>query len=403
MRERDGASGPGTLLRMAIFGALVGVACGAASALFLALLASATAFREAHESIVYALPIAGLAIGAVYERWGAPIRGGTDLAIDTAARGLGRLPLRMAPMVLLGTVATHLFGGSAGREGTAVQIGASLADDVAHRLGLAKEMRRQLVIAGIAGGFGAVFGTPFAGALFALEVTSAKRDDRASAVPAVVASLVGDIVCRALGAAHAAYPTIAPLALRPSTVAKAALVGSGMALATIAFVELTERLTRALQSSLPRLPIRMFVGGVAVVAMWKAIGTSEYLGLGLPTIARAFHDPTLPAHTFAAKLVFTSVTLASGFVGGEVTPLFFVGATLGSVLARWLGLPIELGAGIGLAAVFGAAAKTPIALTIMAVELLGLGVLPYAAVACAIAHLGTGDRGIYRSQRALGR
>jgi H+/Cl- antiporter ClcA len=147
----------------------------------------------------------------------------------------------------------------------------------------------------------------------------------------------------------------------------------------------------------------MFVGGIAVVVMWKLIGTSDYLGLGVPMIVRSFTDPNLPWFAFAAKLVFTAVTLSAGFLGGEVTPLFFVGATLGSVLARVLGLPIELGATLGLAAVFGAAANTPIALSIMAIELVGAGALPHVLIVTVIAYILTGHRGIYPAQRLLRR
>ncbi len=151
-------------------GGLVGVVSGVASALFLYLLDLATDFREQHTALVYTLPVAGLVLGGVYERWGKPIRGGNNLVLDSVHEGDVRLPLRMAPMVLLGTVLTHLFGGSAGREGTAVQMGGSLADAVARRLRVSAATRRELLAAGIAGGFGSVFGTPIAGTLFGLEV-----------------------------------------------------------------------------------------------------------------------------------------------------------------------------------------------------------------------------------------
>ena len=387
------------LFKWTWLGAAVGIACGAASAVFLLLLDSVTRFREAHEVIVYSLPIAGLLIGVVYERWGKPIEGGNDLVIDTIHDGSTQLPLRMAPMVLVGTVLTHLFGGSAGREGTAVQMGASLADAIAHALRLAKEARRQLLAAGIAGGFGAVFGTPIAGALFGLEVASVGRIETEALVPALVASLVGDWVCRHLGVVHTAYPAMPLVELTPLVLAKLAVLGLAMGVTAMAFVALTHGLKKRLAERIPRLPLRMFFGGLVVVLMWKALGTSAYLGLGVPVIVQAFTDPNLPVYAFAAKLVLTSVTVASGFLGGEVTPLFFVGATLGSVLARWLGLPLALGAGAGLAAVFGAAANTPLALSVMAVELLGAGAFPHVVIVTVIASLLSGPRGLYPSQR----
>ena len=382
-------------------GALVGLVSGAASAAFLLLLEGATHLRESHMAIVYALPVVGIALGLVYERWGTSFKGGSDLIIDTIHEHRIQLPLRMAPMVLVGTVLTHLFGGSAGREGTAVQMGASLADDIAHRLYLTKRTRRILLIAGIAGGFGSVFGTPVAGALFGLEVLVIGRLEIRALVPALVASFVGDFVTRRLGVVHTPYPRLAHVPITLALLFELALIGAAMALAAVAFVELTHHLKAFLQKRIPRLPVRMFLGGCAVVVMWRLVGGGDYLGLGVETIVRAFHDPSLPWFAFAAKLLFTAVTLSAGFLGGEVTPLFFVGATLGAVLARLFGLPIELGAGVGIAAVFGAAANAPLALSIMAVELLGWNVMPHVFVVTAIAFLLAGHRGIYAAQRLV--
>jgi len=382
-----------------VLGALVGVVAGVASTVFLLLLDLATHARETHLEIVYALPLAGIGLGFVYERWGVPIKGGSDLVIDTIHEARAQIPLRLAPMVLVGTVLTHLFGGSAGREGTAVQMGASLADAISHRLRLAPELRRLLLVAGMAGGFGSVFGTPFAGAVFGVEVLAIGRLELRGLVPAFVAAVAGDFTSRHLGIVHTPYPQIAYVPITLLLLAKLVLIGITMALAAIAFVELSHRLKALLQTWLPRLPVRMFVGGVLVVMMWQLVGDSDYLGLGVPTILRAFRDPSLPSWAFAAKIGFTAVTLAAGFLGGEVTPLFFVGATLGSVMARLTGLPIELGAGVGLAAVFAAGANAPLALSVMAVELMGLHIMPHVFVVTAVAFLLAGHRGIYVAQR----
>lgn len=384
--------------RWLALGALVGVACGAASALFLWLLERATSLRLAHERIVFALPLAGLVIGWLYERFGQAIKAGNNLIIDTIHDDGPEVPLRMAPMVLIGTVLTHVFGGSAGREGTAVQMGASLADFLAQRLRLDKSMRRQLLAAGAAGGFGSVFGTPLAGALFGLEFIELGRIQYRALVPALVASVIGDWTTRALGIRHTAYPTVHALSLTPLLLVKWLVFAIAIAAVTFVFIELIHWLKRRGERVLPRLPLRMLVGGAAVVAMWQALGTSDYLGLGVPTIVRAFSDPSLPTAAFAWKLVFTVVTLAAGFLGGEVTPLFFVGAALGNLLARLLGIPLELGAGVGLAAVFAAAANTPIALSLMAMELLGVAILPHVAIVCVVAYMLSGRRSIYPAQ-----
>jgi H+/Cl- antiporter ClcA len=393
----------GVLAQWTLLGVTVGALCGVASAIFLVLLERATQFREAHEVIVYTLPLAGAIIGLVYERWGTSIEGGNNLIIDTIHDDTPQVPLRMAPMILVGTVLTHLFGGSAGREGAAVQMGASLADEIAHRFRVPRETRRQLLSAGIAGGFGSVFGTPIAGIVFGLEVTTIGRIEYDALVPAMLASIVGDFVTRQLGVRHTIYPELAQIDFSLAVFGKLCIVGIAMAGATVAFVECTHRLKRRLSKAVPRLPIRMFLGGLVVVGMWKLVGTSDYLGLGVPTILRSFSDPTLPTFAFAAKLVFTVVTLSAGFLGGEVTPLFFIGATLGSVLGRVLGLPIELGAGVGLAAVFAAGANTPLALSIMAVELCGRAAFPHVFIVAVIAYLLSGHRGIYPAQRLVRR
>lgn len=388
-----------TLFQWAVLGALVGVACGLGSAVFLTLLEHATAFRIAHPQLVFALPLAGLLIGAFYAQWGGSIRGGNNLVLDTMHQDAPQLPLRMAPMVVLGTVLTHLFGGSAGREGTAVQMGASLADAVAHRVRARPSLRRQLLAAGISGGFGSVFGTPIAGAIFGLEVVCIGRMEYDALLPALIAAIVGDLVTRGLGVGHTHYPQPPPLSMTPVVLAKWVLFGVVVALTSMAFIELTHRLKHLLEQRVPKLPLRMMLGGAAILALWKLVGSDDYLGLGVPVILRAFSDPHLAPYAFAAKLVFTSVTLSAGFLGGEVTPLFFIGATLGAVLARLLGLPLDLAAGVGLAAMFGAAANTPIALSVMAVELLGANVLPHVAIVMVVAYVATGHRGIYPGQR----
>lgn len=382
-------------------GAVVGVFCGAASALFLFLLEEVTAYRTGHELIVYFLPLAGLVIGVLYARFGESIKAGNNLVIDTIHDEGPEIPLRMLPMVLVGTVLTHLFGGSAGREGTAVQMGASLSDFVSHRARLSRELRVQLLAAGVAGGFGSVFGTPIAGAVFGLEFVVLGRIEYRALVPALVASVVGDMTTRALGIGHTAYPAAPHVAISPLLCLQWLVFAVAIAVTSIVFIELTHFLRRQGERRVKHLGVRMAIGGVVIVLLWKVIGTSDYLGLGVPMIVSSFSDGGVVEWAFAMKLLFTAITLGAGFLGGEVTPLFFIGAALGGVLAPVLGIPAELGAGVGLAAVFASASNTPLALSIMAVELLGANVLPHVMIVCVVAYLITGHRSIYPAQRVV--
>ena len=373
---------------LAVAGA-VGVLAGTASAFFLGALDAVTAAREFRPWLTWALPLAGLALGWALERLGT---GGTSVVV-AALRGGPRIPAGMAPIALGGTLVTHLFGGSAGREGTAVQMGGSLADALAGRLGLGAGARRLAVVAGVAGGFGSVFGTPLAGAVFALELGGWSWMGGAVAV---TGSLVGDLVARGWGARHADYPAIAWVG-DVGLVWRWIVFAVAVAAVTTGFVALQGEIRRA--GAGWRLPVRMAVGGAVVVALWRLAGTDAYLGLGVPQIQEAFADPGLPGEMFAWKAVFTAVTVGSGFPGGEVTPLFFVGATLGNALARGLGIPLALGAGVGMAAVFACAARAPLALAVMAGELLGVGVVPHALVVCGVGAWLMRGPGIYEGGR----
>lgn len=377
----------------------IGASCGLCAALFLSLLELATSYRERQPGLVFALPLVGVLLGLAYERYGERAGLGTNLVIDALLHGGPYVPRRMAPMVVLGTITTHLFGGSAGREGTAVQMGASLADAWSRLIDPATKMRLRLLRAGVAGGFAAVFGTPIAGVIFALELPVIGALSAEALPSCLLAALVGDAVTRATGVEHTPFPTVDARAMDALALLRLVPLALCVAAVAVAFVRLTALVKRLLVRLSPRLPVRMLVGGVALVLSWRMVASDRLLGLGVPTIVAAFHDRALSPLLWLGKLWFTALTIGAGFIGGEVTPLFFMGATLGNALAQPLQLPLDVCAAVGLAAMFGCIAKTPIALTIMAVELFGAGLAPSVALVCTLAFVLTGRHGIYAQRR----
>jgi H+/Cl- antiporter ClcA/PII-like signaling protein len=414
----------GYLVKWLTIAAVLGTVVGSAVAFFLWSLERATQTRFEYPSLLFLLPLGGLAIGLMYHFFGKSVESGNNLIIDQIHEPSGNVPARMAPLVLIGTVLTHLFGGSAGREGTAVQIGGSLAADLGRRLRLSKHDSRILLMAGVAAGFGAVFGTPLAGAVFAMEVLAIGRMSYESLIPCLAASIVGDCTVRGWGLAHSKYyitsvistaaPVYSPLSFPLMTKVIAAAIAFG--LAAVVFAELTHRLHRAFAAIVPWPMVRPVLGGVVIIAMVYLVGTRDYLGLGTNadpatpdavTIQSCFLAGGATYWSWWWKILFTAVTLGSGFKGGEVTPLFFIGAALGNTLARMMGAPIDLFAGLGFVAVFAGATNTPLACTIMGLELFlpnspglmnsGFGI--YLPVACFLAYFVSGHSGIYSSQR----
>lgn len=395
------------LLILAPMSALVGSACAA----FLWSLDVATRTRFAHPWLLYLLPAAGVAIGLLYHWLGRSVEGGNNLIVEQIHEPGGGVPLRMAPLIFLGTVVTHLFGGSAGREGTAVQLGGSLASWVGKLFRLDEEGMRVLLMAGIAAGFGAVFGTPLAGAVFALEVLAVGRVEYGALVPCLVAAILGDWTCSLWGIHHSAYQigflhdALGKIAIDALLLVKTAIAGVLFGLAGLVFAEANHGVSALFKRWIGFAPLRPLVGGVLIIGLVFLFDTRDYLGLGVwsPDPAAAtiagFFDKPADYHSWALKMLFTVATLSTGFKGGEVTPLFFIGAALGSALAGVLGAPVSLFVGLGFVAVFAGAANTPLACTIMGIELFGATHGVYIATACFVAYLCSGHSGIYLSQR----
>ena len=303
----------------------------------------------------------------------------------------------MAPLVLFGTLATHLFGGSAGREGTAIQIGGAIADRFTKVLKLSEIDRKIVLIAGISAGFASVFGTPLAGGVFALEVLVLGRIRLDAVIPSFMAAVFANYFCEVWGVTHTIYHISSVAAMTPANLLWSLLAGIIFGLVAMLFSKTTHFWNHLFSKQIKYPPLRPVIGGLILAITLYLMGTTKYIGLGIPTIVDAFNI-NLNSYDFLIKLLLTSFTLGAGFKGGEVTPLFFIGATLGNVLIWFIPLPMSLLAGMGFVAVFAGATNTPIACTLMGIELFGIESGVFIALACCTAYLFSGHSGVYSSQ-----
>lgn len=401
--------------RWLLFVIPLGILTGSACALFLWSLDRVTALQTSHDWMLYLLPVAGAGVVWLYQVTGKNSEAGNNLIIDEIHQPGGGVPFRMAPLVLFGTLVTHLFGGSAGREGTAVQMGGSIAAGIGRVIpGLTAEQLRILLMAGIAAGFGGVFGTPVAGTVFALEVLAVGRMSYAALVPCFLASVISDQVCLAWGIEHTHYAvttgsgdTAASLTtVKVQWILWSVVLGMVAGWVGTLFAEFTHRLKAFWASAIKWPLLRPVCGGLVVIGLTLLIGTRDYLGLGVSsanpeavTIVSCFRPGGAHYESWFLKLVLTAVTVSCGFKGGEVTPLFFIGAALGNSFASLLGLPVDVFAAIGLTAVFAGATNTPLACILLGIELFGGSLTINFAAACIAAYSFSGHTGIYASQR----
>ena len=389
------------LFKWSLVAIFIGVFSGSASAVFLLLLNWAKTTRDANHWLLFLLPLGGFLVALSYSVWGKSVNRGNNLIVEEVQKPSAVISLLMAPLVLIGTIITHVLGGSAGREGTAIQMGSSIADQLNFLTKFSDKERKILLMCGMAAGFSSLFGTPLAGTIFALEVVFVGKLLYDGFIPVLLSALIAYFVCGLWPVEHTHY-TI-------GVIPKLSVVNLGfIVLAAIAF-GVTARLFSSVlfwlsvqfKKYIPSILFRPVIGGALIAGLITLLGF-KYAGLGLNTIVSSF-SVEQGFDVFAAKLAVTVLTLSSGFKGGEVTPLFFIGATLGSALSFVIPLPIGLLAGVGFVAVFSGATNTPIACTLMGLELfasesLGLSLPVFLALGCFVSYYSSGHTGIYSSQ-----
>ena len=387
-----------TLGKWLLLAVVTGVCCGLVGSLFHIGVHEVTRLREARPWLLLCLPVLGLIIVGFYKLTGTEGKGTNDV-IDAVHHGKP-LPLLLLPAIFLGTVLTHLGGGSAGREGAALQMGGTIGFHVGRLLHMDDRDMRIATLSGMAAFFSALFGTPLAATMFAIMVISIGVFYHVAFIPCLTASLVAYWISLEMGVEPTRFLVEAPELYGP-TMIRIAILAALCAVVSMLFCNTVHAAERQLQKWIPNAWLRVAAGGIAVIALTWLCRSNDYNGAGMAVVTRAIEEGTAHPTAFLWKILFTAVTLGAGFKGGEVVPSFFVGATFGCVAGPLLGLPPGFSAAVGLAAVFCGAVNCPVASILLAVELFGDGGLLYYAMACGVSYMLSGYDGLYSSQTIL--
>ncbi|OJG27768.1 voltage-gated chloride channel family protein [Enterococcus caccae] len=377
---------------------LIGLIMGVLSAFFLKSLDTVTEIRLDNPELLLLLPISGASFAFLYKKYGGSAIRGNNLVIDQANGKQENIPLRLIPLTLFGTITTHLFGGSVGREGTAVQMGGATANAIGKFFRLDSIEREIVIISGISAGFSSVFGTPLAGTIFGLEVLVMGRLRSDGLFPSFFAAFFANFVTESFGITHTHYSMEQIPNWSLLLFSKIMIAGICFGLAGWLFSRSLAWIKKVYANWFGNVVLRNFVGGLVVVGAVYILQTQRYLGLSLPLLKDAFNGEN-QWFDFLGKLFFTVLSLGAGFQGGEVTPLFEIGATLGSSLAMLLHVSVPFLAGLGFIGVFSGATNTPIACFIMGIELFGSDAALFLFMICLISYMCSGNAGIYSAQK----
>ena len=375
------------------FVGLVGVA-------FHLLLEWATEFRMETPWLLWLLPLGGLAIVLAYRFAGMEKDRGTNFIL-VAVRSNEPVTIKTAPLIFFSTVVTHLLGGSAGREGAALQLGGSIASSFAQTWELNEKESRIMTMCGMAAGFSALFGTPLTSVVFAMEVITVGVMHYSAIVPCTVAALVASAISSSMGIAPTAFTiTNIPETIGLETGFLVVLLGIASALISILFCVVMEHTSHAYKERIKSPLLRVFVGGCLIIALTYLVGCRDYNGAGMDVIIKALNGDA-KAEAFLLKILFTALTLGAGYKGGEIVPSFFIGATFGCVAGAFLGLPAGFAASLCMAAVFYGVTNCPLTSIILCIELFGFHGTGYYALCCGISYMLSGYYGLYSEQKIM--
>ena len=381
----------------AVMAAAVGAVCGVVGGGFAIVVEEATHLRQHTPWLPYLMPVAGLLIAGLYRLLKLPLSIGTDEIIKTVRTQEG-VSLKMAPAIFLSTALTHLTGGSAGREGAALQLGGSIGVAMSRLMSPLGDNRRIFQLCGMAALFSALFGTPLAATIFVIEIVDIGRINHRALLPCLIAALTAKLVAVAVGAPAELFPLAAGLAKADGlTLLQAGGVGLCCGVVAVMFCHVMHFSGKTLRRLVPNDYLRIALGGALVTLLALLLGTADYQGSGMHVILNALKGEAAP-EAFVLKILFTALTLGVGFKGGEIVPSFFVGATLGCAVAPLLGLDPALGAGLGIIAMFCGVTNGALASMVLSVELFGAEYLPLFGIAVAVSYALSGHISLYHTQ-----
>ena len=388
-----------TFIKWIIVAGVTGAVGGFIGGIFHRLIEFATEYRVHNSSIIYFLPIAGLLIVFLYRVMGLKKDPGTNIVLSSVSAE-DKVPLAMSPLIFLSTIITHLFGGSAGREGAALQLGGSLAYSIGKVFRLDRQDMHIIVLCGMSAVFSALFCTPVTAAVFAIEVVSIGIVCYSAIMPCIIASFVACIISVALGNHAVAYTLSVIPEFDFVSIGKVCAVAFLCGVFSIVECVTLKKTHKLLDKIIANPYIRVFAGGLVIVVLTLLIGNNDYNGAGMNVVERTIGGEVI-WYAFILKLIFTAITIGSGFKGGEIVPTFFIGATLGALIGSIIGLDVGFSAAVGLIAMFCGVVNCPVASIILSVELFGAGGLPLFALTCAVSYMMSGNFGLYSSQKIM--